>query len=119
MWTYEQSTGRLSHDGAEVTVGYAGAGDGKNNPDMQDCHNVGPLPRGRYTINAPVDTQTHGPYVLRLTPDAENDMCGRAGFLIHGDSIKSPGNASEGCIVVPRPSRVEVWESGDHDLEVV
>lgn len=119
MWTYEQLTGRLLHYGAEVAIGYAGAGDGKNNPDMQGVHNVGPLPVGRYTICAPCDTQTHGPYVLRLTPDAKNDMCGRAGFLIHGDSVQHPGTASQGCIIMPRAVRERVWNSGDRDFEVV
>lgn len=119
MWTFEQLTGRMLHYGAEVAVGYAGADDGKNNPDMQDVQKVGPLPRGKYSIGAPCDTQTHGPYVLRLTPDADNDMCGRAGFLIHGDSTAHPGAASEGCIILARPIRERIWNSGDRDLEVV
>lgn len=118
-WRYRQSTGALSLDGEHVADGYAGKGDGKNNPDMQDAHNVGPLPRGLYTIGEPCDTQTHGPYVLRLTPDGANEMCGRAGFLIHGDSSSHPGSASEGCIIMPRAVREQIWDSGDRDLEVL
>lgn len=118
-WTYEQSTGQLSHDSGPFAIGYSGAGDGKNNPDAQDQHNVGPIPRGNYTIGAPCDTMTHGPYVLRLTPYAANNMCGRAGFLIHGDSVVHPGTASEGCIIMPRAIREKVWDSGDRDLIVV
>ncbi len=118
-WQWEQETGRLGQDGAPVAIGYSGAGAGKNNPAMQEEHNVGPIPRGSYTIEAPVDTVTHGPYVLRLEPAAENEMFGRAGFLIHGDSVVHPGTASEGCIILARPVRQQIWESNDTDLEVV
>lgn len=118
-WRYEQATGQLSHDGVDVAVGYAGAGEGKNNPDMQDVQCVGPIPRGRYSINAPMDTKTHGPYAMHLTPDPSNDMCGRSAFMIHGDSVVHPGTASEGCIIQARPVRQQIWNSGDHDLTVV
>src|ERR1035437_2005502 len=104
-WTYEQATGKLLHDGDLVATGYSGAGGGKNNPTTQDVHNVGPIPIGHYTIEAPVDTVTHGPYVLRLEPDLANEMFGRAGFLIHGDSVVHPGTASEGCIIQARTVR--------------
>lgn len=36
---------------------------------------------------------------MRLTPYVENQMCGRDGFMIHGDSSAHPGEASDGCIV--------------------
>lgn len=118
-WRYEQESGQLSQNGADVAIGYSGAGNGKNNPAMQDAQKIGPIPKGVYTIGEPHDTPTHGPYVLRLTPDPSNEMCGRSGFLIHGDSVKAPGTASEGCIIMPRWVREQVWESGDLDLEVV
>lgn len=119
MWTYQQSTGQLSLNGDLVGIGYSGAGEGKNNPDMEDVHNVGPIPAGGYTIGEPQDTTTHGPYVLRLTPEPDNSCCGRSGFLIHGDSVRAPGTASEGCIIMPRAVRERVWNSGDLDLDVV
>lgn len=118
-WKYQQSTGELSHDGELVATGYAGHGEGKNNPEMQAVHDVGPLPVGQYWIQAPQDTATHGPYVLRLEPGAGNEMYGRAGMLMHGDSKSDPGNASHGCIIMPRTVRTQVWESGDRALEVV
>lgn len=117
-WRYSQASGWIAHDGENVAEGYSGAGDGKNNPAMQDVPNVGPLPRGSYTIGEPSDTKTHGPYVLHLTPDPANEMFGRSGFLIHGDSVVHPGTASEGCIILPRKVREQVWDSGDRDLEV-
>jgi len=124
-WRYEQRTGRLLHyetddsTAERVAIGYAGAGDGKNNPDMQDVQNVGPLPVGKYEIGEPSDTKTHGPYVLHLTPDPANEMFERSGFLIHGDSVVHPGTASEGCMIFARSIRERIWDSGDRQLEVV
>lgn len=109
----------VNASGHTVGVGYSGAGDGKNKPMMEKVHNVGPIPKGAYTIGAPHDTKTHGPYVLELTPHPQNTMYGRAGFLIHGDSVVDPGTASEGCIILSRPVRTSIWNSGDHALSVV
>lgn len=117
-WRYSQSSGWIAHDGKNIARGYAGAGDGKNNPAMQDVPNIGPIPAGRYTIGEPSDTKTHGPYVLHLTPDESNEMFGRSAFLIHGDSVVHPGTASEGCIIMPRKIRAQIWESGDTALLV-
>lgn len=119
MWIYEQATGRLLHDDKLVAIGYSGAGDGKNNPAMQDVQRVGPIPKGKYTISPPHDTPSHGPYVLSLTPAPENEMHDRNGFLIHGDSIAKPGTASQGCIIMPRAAREEIWNSGDTILRVI
>lgn len=119
-WTYAQKTGELQQDGEHVAIGYSGAAEGKNNPDMQNVANVGPIPRGEWTISGPpMQTRDHGPYVLRLQPEAETETHGRSGFLMHGDSKAHPGTASHGCIIVPRAIREQVWESGDRDLEVV
>ena len=121
-WIYQQSTGRTRRDpddGMAYPLSYAGCGVGKNVCDMQNVHDVGPLPQGWYTIQEPVDTKTHGPYVLWLTPDKENEMFGRSGFGWHSDSIVHPGMASEGCIISPRSLRTTVWGSGDNRLQVV
>jgi hypothetical protein len=119
-WTYSQKTGELQQDGKHVTTGYSGADSGKNNPEMENIHNVGPIPSGDWTVSGPpVNTPDHGPYVLRLNPAAETETFGRGGFLMHGDSKEHPGCASKGCIILPRTAREEVWNSGDRDLEVV
>lgn len=124
-WTYEQSSGRMSNDAGEVVgVGYSGGDcgrhpEGKNSPQHQSIPDVGPLPCGLYRIGAPVDTISHGPYVLPLSPNAANEMFGRSGFLIHGDSVVHPGNASEGCIILSRDVRNLIGASIDHDLQVV
>jgi len=125
MWTYIQKTGELLHNGAHVATGYSGfndpeAGqDGKNNPDLQSVHEVGPIPVGQYSIGTPVNTLTHGPFVLPLTPNPSNQMFGREGFLIHGDSVVEPGTASRGCIILARSVRNEVAASGDNSLQVI
>lgn len=40
-------------------------------------------------------------------------------FRIHGDSIRAPGTASHGCIILPRAIRDRIWASGDRALQVV
>jgi len=120
MWSYQQSTGKLSNAGGQlVATGYSGSPEGKNDPTKQNIHCVGPIPRGLYTIGAPINSPDHGPFAMHLTPDAANQMFGRSGFLMHGDSIEHPGCASEGCIIMSRPAREAVWSSGDHRLHVV
>lgn len=129
MYTYEQATGKLfDHDGKFVADGYSGGGTdladtdaiaGKNNPAMQNVHFQGPIPQGVWIVGDPVNSVTHGRYALPLTPDVGTDTFGRDHFLIHGDSIPNPGFASDGCIIMPYTARVQVWESGDHLIEVV
>lgn len=127
-WVFKQSTGEIfrSHvftmdkGCAPLGIGYSGYQQGKNNPDMQNLCDLGPIPRGRWVIASMLpETADHGPYVLRLIPDCTTPTFGRRGFLIHGDSLQHPGEASLGCIVLPHIVRVQIWQSGDHDLEVI
>jgi Protein of unknown function (DUF2778) len=119
VWTYHQLNGHLNDlNGALVGIGYSGFGVGHNNPAMEAQAGIGPIPRGKYTISAPVDTVTHGPYVLRLNASLDDELFGRSGFLIHGDSVVHPGLASHGCIIMLHSVRQAVWDSGDHSLEV-
>ena len=122
MWIYAQSTGNLSNDSSNSlrARGYSGAEpDGKNNPAMESVPDVGPIPRGEYQIGVPHNTESHGPFVMSLTPMPANEMFGRSGFLMHGDSSEHPGMASKGCIIMPRAVREIVWNSGDHRLRVI
>lgn len=125
MWKYEQGTGRLfKPDGTIFAKGYAGGNEGKNkegvnNPDLQCVHNVGPLPRGFYTLGQPVIQSHLGPFAIPLIPDKDNEMCGRGGFYCHGDRSNAFQAASEGCIIMPRAIRNAMWSSQDHELEVV
>src|SRR5580692_4900700 len=118
MLTYSQSSGQM-HDasGTLLGTGYAGHSAGVNNPALQAIPNTGPLPQGIYTINPPVDTTTHGPYVMWLTPDPANQMFGRSAFGIHADEIANPGKhlASTGCIVMSNQARIAIWTAAQAD----
>lgn len=120
MWLWEISGGRLFRDdGVEVGQGYSGDPAHKNDPNAQSLRNQGPIPAGDYTIGSPVNTLTHGPYVLPLYPDPKNLMWSRFGFLIHGDNITDPGTASQGCIILAPALREMIWTSDDHTLQVI
>jgi RHS repeat-associated protein len=128
-WEYAQATGVLTHvdddDATRRTVatnGYSGHGAGVNNPSMQHVQKEGPIPLGSYTIGR---QQTHVgangplPASMRLTPDPDNEMHGRSGFLIHGDNSRGDRTASEGCIILARAIRNDIVASGDNCLRVV
>ncbi|HUO24658.1 MAG TPA: tlde1 domain-containing protein [Candidatus Aquilonibacter sp.] len=120
MWIYAQKTGELWRDGKQVASGYSGCDKGKNDPAMQAVAEVGPIPQGKWTIiGPPFNSHEHGPYVLRLEPEAGTNSFGRNGFLMHGDSVEFPGCASKGCVILPRAIREQVWNSGDCELQVV
>lgn len=137
---YEQSTGLWkTDDGRILAQCYSGAGEGKNNPDLEKVIDVGPVPVGWYTLQEPEytkpgETSPHGPYVIPLKPDPENAMHGRSGFLVHGDNVHTPGTASEGCVIpltgkvggetvlAGRMLREALWEYGkaeEQRLQVV
>lgn len=108
-WLYVQSTGNLYRpDGSYCATGYSGHLAGRNNPDMQNVANVGPLPIGFYRLGEV--TSDKGPLTIRLNPDPLNEMHGRSGFLVHGDTMAH--DASHGCIVVERRARIELARGG-------
>jgi hypothetical protein len=123
MWTYEQDLGQMNDPtGALAGNGYAGGNEGNNpegvnNHDMQNVKGVGPLPCGTYTFGEPVLHSKLGPFAIPLIPDPANEMFGRGSFYCHGDTTPS-GNASEGCIIMPRSVREAMWASDDHTLSV-
>lgn len=118
-WAWDQSAGTLSHNGQVVARGYAGHGDGKNNPLKEAAPGIGPVPHGRWFIGPPHDSPNTGPYTMDLTPAPGTDAHGRSLFRIHGESIADPGNASHGCIIVSRQAREMLWKSGAREIEVV
>lgn len=118
MLTYKQSTGELfDATGERIGIGYAGHGEGTNDPAMESIANIGPLPRGRYFIGPAYDHPKLGPVTMNLTPQGGTDTLGRAAFRIHGDNATH--DASHGCIVQNHDVRLRVSESPDHDLEVI
>jgi hypothetical protein len=125
MWTWDQSAGALYRDGKLVSRGYSGKGRGKNNPALQAMPGTGPIPTGRWRMLRVYDSDKVGPYAIVLDKvdahpgDDKDDVTGRGAFRVHGDSVREPGSASNGCIILQRAIREMMWRSGDHDLEVV
>lgn len=123
MWIFNSKTGQMfSPSGKIVATGYAGGNEGKNpegrnNPAMQNVKSIGPLPAGTYTFGTPVPQSHLGPFAIPLVSDPGNTMFGRGSFYVHGDTTPS-GNASEGCVIMPRAIRNAMWASTDHVLVV-
>lgn len=118
MWIWSQATGELFHNNTLKGKGYSGKGAGKNNPALQHLReadspgdHAGPIPAGVYKLGRP--SSKIGPFTIPLIPDPGNDMLGRDGFYIHGDSIAHPGLASIGCPVLSRPLRESIADSSD------
>ena len=88
---------------------------------MQHKKNIGPIPRGTYTIGQAYTHDTLGPITMDLIPDPANNMFGRSGFYIHGDKKGEVGNkvASKGCIVLDKKTREKIQASPDRELRVV
>jgi hypothetical protein len=118
-WTWKITSGELlNQNDIPVGHGYAGHGEGLNNPAMIGTPDVGPLPIGTYTIGPHQDNPHVGLFAMRLTPDPANEMFGRAGFFIHGDNVEMNHTASDGCIILPRAVRQDVANSADDTLIV-
>lgn len=118
-WIYNVNNKSFMKDGKfKFKAKYAGAPGYKNDIQFECIKNKGPLPRGKYRIGRPITLHPKaGTFVLRLTPYADNNMCGREGFLIHGDN--ADGTASNGCIVLARQFRENIAKSGDNELVVI
>jgi hypothetical protein len=122
VFTYVQSSGAIrNEEGAFVGAGWAGNGTGKNNPDAEDQHDIGPLPCGLYSVGAWEEDHPHlGPIVAHLE-QIEGETFGRSGFYIHGPAVESTryGQESKGCIVVPRTTRLVIKSLSPDQIRVV
>lgn len=85
-----------------IGFGYSGHEANLNDIHKQNLEGIGPLPSGRYIIDLVYDDVKRGSYTCRLKPDLLNNMYGRSGFLIHGDTMAQAHAASDGCIIAPR-----------------
>jgi len=117
-WKYSQSTGTLSHGGEPVGRGYAGHGQGYNNPKLEMVHNLGPIPKGVWEIGIWFDDHHLGVCVAALRP-TDQEVYGRGGFFIHGDNKLMNNTASDGCIILSRQLREAIKASNEHYIEVV
>ena len=117
MWTYSQTSGEILHDGEFVGTGYSGTQGGRNNPDAQNVQNVGPIPRGLYTIGDRYDDPHLGPCVMHVDPMPGTQTFGRSEFRIHGNNIDN--DASKGCLVAGPSIRILIAASDDKQLTVL
>ena len=120
VWTYEVKTGvLLSPSGEMAGRGYSGHGIGLNNPDHEADRAVGPIPVGMWSIDLhPLEHTSVGPLALALSPLGHNAH-GRSLFRIHGDNRSMNHSASHGCIILARPIRQAIIDSGVNKLNVV
>lgn len=132
-WAYFQASGQLWYVNKllgislQAGTGYSGRGQGQglNNPDMQHVRDVGPIPRGIYTIGpqqtntvrAGTPSEAQLSDSMRLTPSPLNLMWTRDGFLLHQGDFTTMGS-STGCIVLPLPILNLIGHSGDTTLRV-
>jgi hypothetical protein len=121
--TYSQTHAQFTWQGKKYghpPSTYSGSSKYHNNPDKQCLKDNGPLPRGKYKIGKYI-AHNHklGWFVLPLTPDASNSMCGRGHFYIHGDNKAKNYTASEGCIITTRAIRNMIVRDKIKELEVV
>ena len=71
-------------------------------------------------MTALIDSPHTGLATIILEPDPANQMFGRSGFRIHGDTSEADQTASDGCIIAGHAlDRTAIWNAGDLDLEVV
>lgn len=107
---YAQSSGTLSLCNGDFAcpfaAGYAGRAIGRDNPDMDHVKNIGPLPRGVYSMRVVEHPRFAAPAIQLVQTDGEGH--GRSGFFIHGDNAKADYSASSGCIVLDKPTRLVV-----------
>lgn len=124
-WTYKISTGELfDQDCKLVDKGYSGGNCGANptginNPDMCNVPKVGPLPTGTYARGNAVNHSQLGAFAIPLIPDKNNEMYGRSGFYMHGDTEACDKSASEGCIIVGPVARHTFYASTCDLLQVI
>jgi len=120
QWTYAQASGTMTYpDGHTIAQGYSGHGTGLNNPAAEAVQGVGPIPAGEWVIDpVPLAHTACGPLALALTPIGF-DAHGRGLFRIHGDNAAMNHTASDGCIILARPVRQAIIDSGVTRLCVV
>jgi len=135
---YNQSNGDTSVKIGSLAVlplgtGYAGHGDGLNNPAYEgveenyahpDKSNAGPLPRGKYAMGPMGTHVTSNGHVLQMSmrltevPGATDQVDRSGGYFMHGGNFHTM-DSSQGCIVEPPDVRATIGSSGINDLEVV
>ena len=100
---------------------YSGAPGAINDPEKEKVKAVGPIPRGRWQMDAPSSHHRLGPVCIGLEAAGWKPY-GRSGFFIHGDNKSANGSASTGCIIADRKSRdviAALYWAGFRTLDVI
>ncbi len=121
MWIFDRKRGMFFSDlpMAPVWDAYSGHGAGLNNPDMEQVHNVGPIPAGMWRLDY-VGVDGHlGALVFHVLPQDGTETFGRSGFCIHGDNPLGNHSASDGCIILAHEYRQLICDSTDRVLQVM
>ena len=104
-----------------LALGYSGTPSARNDPERIDEKAVGPIPVGLWHIESPRNHPRLGEVVFPLQIEKGFQVYGRAGFYIHGDNSSGRADASTGCIIVGRTTRLLVqhlWWTGCRTLDV-
>lgn len=118
MFYFCSDSGRFyGSDGTQLTIGYSGSKEGLNNPSLEDIQNIGPIPRGCYTIGPEYSHPVLGPCTMNLTPEPGTNTFGRSLFRIHGDN--SQHDASHGCVILNKQTRQLIAQSSSRILKVI
>jgi hypothetical protein len=118
-WVYKISACKFYLNGIyKFDAVYSGRPGFWNDSTNECVKGKGPLPRGTYTIGRAFSHYKTKVYTMRLIPFIENQMCGRDGFMIHGNSTAHPRDASDGCIILNISGRKEIADSSDRILVV-
>jgi len=113
--TYSQGSGQMrcvnDQTGQQYynETGYSGTGQGRNNPNMQDIPNTGPIPQGSWRWGNPYNSPNTGANTIPMTPLPGNQCSNTPRdcdtFRSHGNNAQN--DASHGCIILP-PNRTQI-----------
>lgn len=118
-WVYKVGVHKFYLNGSfKFDADYSGRPGFKNDSANECVSGKGPIPRGTYIIGPTFYHYKTKAWTMRLTPYPENQMCGRDGFMIHGNSSAHPLSASDGCIILNMSGRKEIDDSSDKILVV-
>jgi hypothetical protein len=107
-FTYDISDGTLNTPDGKLYIGYSGKGIYKNDPNATHIRNKGPIPAGEWGIVGYLDHNKLGPNTITLDKKSVDSQ--RDNFLIHADNKNHPGQASNGCIIMPKFALEEIVE---------
>lgn len=119
MWIYGVKQHAMIRGDKRRTDLYSGHDPWRDNPLAVHVHDLGPIPPGAYNLGTVEESGAHGPLAIHLLPCSGTEMFGRSGFLVHGDSIAHPGDASHGCVIAPRELREQMAQGTDRLLVVI